>query len=151
MRSRRTARVFVFDPAGRVLLIRFVVMRAEGEFGFWLTPGGEIETGETEVEAAARELREEVGLDVPIVGPVYSESNRFEHEGEMRENTDFFCVARCAADAPVLKGLTALEIELMREIRWWTAEEIETAGAAGGDRFFPVDLAVRVREFGGAA
>ena len=149
MRSRRTARVFVFDPAGRVLLIRLVVVRAEGEFGFWLTPGGEIEAGESEVEAAARELREEVGLDVPVAGPMYSEWNRFEHEGEMRENTDFYCVARCAADAPVLKGLTALEIELMREIRWWTAEEIEAGVAAGGDRFFPVDLAARVREHSG--
>jgi 8-oxo-dGTP diphosphatase len=150
MRSRRTARVYVFDPAGRVLLIRLVVVRAEGEFGFWLTPGGEIEAGETEVEAAARELREEVGLDVPVAGPMYSEWNRFEHEGEMRENTDYFCVARCAADEPVMKGVTALEIELMREIRWWTAEEIEAGVAAGGDRFFPVDLAARVREFGGS-
>jgi 8-oxo-dGTP diphosphatase len=149
MRQRRTARLLVFDAVGRVLLIRFVVVRAEGEFGFWLTPGGEIEAGETEVEAGARELREEVGLDVAVAGPVYSEFNRFEHEGEMRENTDFFCVARCAAGAPVLKGVTALEIELMREIRWWTAEEIEAAVAAGGDRFFPVDLAARVREFGG--
>lgn len=30
MRSRRTARVLLFDPAERVLLIRFVVPRDEG-------------------------------------------------------------------------------------------------------------------------
>ena len=47
MRARRTARVMVFDPAGRVLLIRCGVMRGDGEFVFWLTPGGEIEAGET--------------------------------------------------------------------------------------------------------
>jgi hypothetical protein len=30
----------------------------------------------------------------------------------------------------------------MKEIRWWTAEEIEAAVA----RIFPVDLAVRMRQ-----
>jgi 8-oxo-dGTP diphosphatase len=147
MRSRRTARVYVFDPAGRVLLIRFVVMRAEGEFCFWLTPGGEIEAGETELEAARRELREELGLNVPVRGPVYTEANRFEHQGEMRDNVDFFFVAQCAAEAPVLRGVTAEEIAVMREIRWWRAEEIE----GSGERFFPADLVARVRKFGALA
>jgi 8-oxo-dGTP diphosphatase len=148
MRPRRTARVWVFDGAGRVLLIRCVVMRAEGEFCFWLTPGGEIEAGETELEAAARELREELGLEVPVTGPVYSEANRFEHQGEMRDNVDFFFVAQCAVDAPRLGGLTAEEIAVMREIRWWSAEEIEAAVVEGNDRFFPSDVRKRVRQFG---
>ena len=53
---------------------------------------------------------------------------------------------RCSADAPVLRGVTAEEIAIMKEIRWWTAEEIEAAGAAG-ERIFPVDLAVRMRVY----
>jgi 8-oxo-dGTP pyrophosphatase MutT (NUDIX family) len=149
MRRRRTARVLVFDAAGRVLLIRCVVMRAEGEFCFWLTPGGEIEAGESPAEAAARELREELGLEAPVVGPVYEEATQFEHQGEMRDNLDFYFVARCAKADPKLLGVTSDEIEIMREIRWWTAEEIEAAVAEGGERFFPVDLAARVREFWG--
>ena len=147
MRARRSARVMVFDAAGRVLLIRCVAMRRDGEFEFWLTPGGEIEAGEEPVAAAARELREELGLEIEVAGPVYTETNQFEHQGEMRDNLDFVFTARCAADAPALKGVTADEIELMREIRWWTVEEIE-ASLAGGVRIFPVDLAGRVREFG---
>jgi 8-oxo-dGTP pyrophosphatase MutT (NUDIX family) len=141
--------VLVFDAAGRVLLIRCVVMRADGEFCFWLTPGGEIEAGESPAAAAVRELCEELGLEAPVMGPVYEEATRFEHQGEMRDNVDFYFVARCAAGAPVLLGVTADEIEIMREIRWWTAEEIETAAAESGDRIFPVDLAARVREFKG--
>jgi len=133
--------VLVFDPAGRVLLIRFAVPRAEGEFVFWLTPGGEIEPGETELEAAKRELREELGLAVEVTGPVYSEANQFMHQGEMRDNVDLFFTAMCAEDAPALRGVTPEEIAAMREIRWWSAEEIEKPG----DRFFPADLAERAR------
>jgi 8-oxo-dGTP diphosphatase len=81
----------VFDPAGRVLLIRCVVMRRDGEFQFWLTPGGEIEAGEEPHAAAVRELREELGLNVEVVGPVYTEATQFEHQGEMRR------MRRCCA------------------------------------------------------
>ena len=137
----------MFDPAGRVLLIYFVVQRPDGPFEFWLTPGGEIEGDETPIEAAARELREELGLNVAVDGPVYTECNQFEHQGEMRDNTDFFFVARCGADAPKLIGLTPEEIAVMREARWWSAEEIAQAQGVGV-RFFPVDILKRLAEAG---
>jgi 8-oxo-dGTP diphosphatase len=144
MRSRQTARVLVFDASGRVLLIRCVVVRGDGEFEFWLTPGGEIEAGETPAEAAVRELREELGLEVEVRGPVYTEANQYEHQGEMRDNVDFVFVTRCAVDAPELRGVTAEEIAIMKELRWWGVGEIE----ASTERIFPVDLAGRVQEFG---
>lgn len=149
MRPRRSARVLVFDPAGRVLLIRCEVVRRDGKlFRFWLTPGGEIEPDEEPRVAARRELREELGLELEVQGPVYTEQNQFEHMREMRDNTDFYFVARCAAAAPRMQGVTADEIAVMREIRWWTAEEVETA-LARGENVFPMDLAMRMREFGG--
>jgi 8-oxo-dGTP pyrophosphatase MutT (NUDIX family) len=149
VKRRRTARVLVFDGVGRVLLIRCVAMRVDGEFGFWLTPGGEIEEGEMPTEAAARELREELGLEVEVVGPEYEEATQFEHQGEMRDNLDFYFVARCEAEQPVLRGVTEDEIASMREIRWWSVEEVEAA-LASGERIFPVDLAARLREFADA-
>lgn len=150
MRARRTARVFVFDEAGRVLLIRCAMVLKNGEdFVFWVTPGGEIEPGEEPRDAAARELREELGLELEAQGPLYTETNQFELAGEMRDNLDHWFVARCAADAPKMKGVTEEELAMMQEMRWWTAAEVEAALAAGV-RVFPVDLAERMREFGKA-
>ena len=136
--------MMVFDPAGEVLLIRYVVPREDGEFVFWITPGGEIEQGETEIAAARREIYEELGLTVEVEGPIYEEENEFVHQGEMRANRDFFFRAFCAREAPVLTVFTAEEIAVMREIRWWSAEEIE----ASEDRIFPANLAARVRALG---
>jgi 8-oxo-dGTP pyrophosphatase MutT (NUDIX family) len=147
LRQRRSARVMLFDPAGRVLLIRCVAMRSDGEFAFWLTPGGEIEAGEEPRAAAVREVREELGLELEVT-PAYTEANQFEHQGVMRDNVDYVFTARCEAVDPALRGVTAEEIALMKEIRWWTAEEVETAGNTGAERIFPVDLAVRMRAYG---
>jgi len=132
----------LFDKSGAVLLIRFVAMRPDGEFVFWALPGGEIEEGESEIDAAVRELREELGITVTVEGPVYRDANQFWHQGEMQDNLDFLFRARCGRDEPRLMGVTAHEIAMMREMRWWTAEEIELSL----ERIFPVDLAARARE-----
>jgi 8-oxo-dGTP diphosphatase len=142
VRKRRTARVMLFDESGAVLLIRFVVMRPDGEFIFWTLPGGEIEAGETEIEAAARELKEELWLSVSVEGPVYRDANQFWHQGEMQDNVDFLFRAVCSREEPRLMGVTAEEREIMKEIRWWSEGEVE----ASEERIFPVDLAQRMRE-----
>jgi 8-oxo-dGTP diphosphatase len=146
VKPRRTVRVFVFDEVGQVLLIRCSMVLKSGEdFVFWVTPGGEIEPGEEPRDAAVRELREELGLELDVRGPVYTETNQFELAGEMRDNLDHWFLARCAADAPKMKGVTEEELAMMQEMRWWTAAEVDTAPAAG-ERVFPVDLAERMRE-----
>lgn len=40
----------------------------EPNFGKWVLPGGKIEYGETHVDAAKREAKEELGLDVDVQG-----------------------------------------------------------------------------------
>jgi 8-oxo-dGTP diphosphatase len=142
VRKRRTARVMLFDESGAVLLIRFVAMRPDGEFVFWALPGGEVEDGETEAEAAVRELSEELGIAVAVEGPVYQDANQFWYQGEMQDNFDFLFRARCRREEPQLTGITAEEIAMMREMRWWAAGEIE----GSREPIFPSELADRVRE-----
>ncbi len=60
----------VYDPAGRLLLVRRAHEPARGT---WSLPGGRSEPGETSTEAVVREVLEETGLDVvplTLVGSV---------------------------------------------------------------------------------
>jgi 8-oxo-dGTP diphosphatase len=135
--------VFLFDELGDLLLIRFVAQRADGPFVFWVTPGGEVEAGEDDRSAAERELLEELGLRLTLVGPVHEESGgTYVHLGETVRNFDVFFAARCERSAPKLAGVTAEEMALMREARWWTLAEL----GATEERLYPQGIAMLAKD-----
>lgn len=54
----------VIERGGRVLACRRKADRAAG--GKWEFPGGKVEAGESPADAVAREIREELGIDVTV-------------------------------------------------------------------------------------
>jgi 8-oxo-dGTP pyrophosphatase MutT (NUDIX family) len=62
-RAYVAAGVLFFDAAGRVLLVQPTYK------DYWDIPGGYVENGETPTQAAAREVREELGIET-AVGPL---------------------------------------------------------------------------------
>ena len=69
MRHRISAGVLVEDE-GRILLVRYF---KEGEFDYWVAPGGGAQDGEDLREAARREVLEETGLHVEVGNIAYVE------------------------------------------------------------------------------
>ena len=66
------------DKSGRVLLAR----RTEGRdlAGLWEFPGGKREPGETPEGALARELHEELGIDIDCGPPLIAVPQRYPHK-----------------------------------------------------------------------
>lgn len=66
----RVACALIFD-SGRVLIAR----RKKGlsNQGLWEFPGGKVKPGESDADCLARELREELSLDIEV-GPFFMES-----------------------------------------------------------------------------
>lgn len=59
--------VIIMDSADRILLIKRGA-EVRNEPGFWSKPGGTVDYGEKVVEAMRREIKEELDIDIEIIG-----------------------------------------------------------------------------------
>jgi 8-oxo-dGTP pyrophosphatase MutT (NUDIX family) len=117
----------IIEPAGRVLLVRFVFKKGAlaGE-DYWATPGGGVEEGETFEQAAIRELREETGIRVESVGPQVGQREfvlQLSDGEHVVADERFFRVE--AKEATLSRDeWTAEEVEVMVAHRWWSRDEL---------------------------
>jgi 8-oxo-dGTP diphosphatase len=103
--------VVIFD--GRVALIRRGNEPRKGE---WSIPGGKLELGETLLEGVRREVREEIGIDVEVVGLIEALDRVYRDEaGRVRFHyviLDYLCRA---STPDVRVGGDALDAALVSE------------------------------------
>lgn len=124
---RRSARLAIVDPAGRLLLFRY---HDEHRAPFWSTAGGRVMDGESWLDTAARELAEETGFRAPI-GRLLRERDEVyavaREAAPIRWLERYFLV-RCEGGDPDRAGWTEEERSTIRAHRWWSLAEMRSAG-----------------------
>lgn len=127
---RRSARVLLVDPAGRVLLLR-LRRPADGQADR-IVPGGGIEPGESPAGAACRELVEELGLVLApeqLAGPVWRQRALLPTKPGWDGVDSLYLFARVAADVVPDRTATAAEWELeeIADTAWWDPARMRAA------------------------
>ena len=135
LRRRPSARLLVFDPSFRVLLLHGYAPGQEVP-RYWYTPGGALQAGEAYEDAARRELREELAIEADIGPWVWSRRQVFSLFGNQVEAIERFFVVRIEDPALAVWRSDDLEAKYVDAYRWWTAEEV----VESDEPFFPSRL-----------
>jgi len=130
-----------------------VILHPHAKLGIWLPPGGHIEPDELPDEAAIREVREETGIDVELVGErgigvnrpgepiqlVRPEGIQLESISSTHEHIDLIYFARPTGNPDalpiMLEGMEWLDRDaldrasLTAEVRDWCARALAAARA----------------------
>ena len=132
--KRQAIRAILLTPELEVLLMR--IQPPEGREGFWITPGGGLEPGET-IEAGLRwELREELGLEHFEVGPlVWRRQHTFSWAEKRICQWEQYHIVHITRFEPRMSDAT--EAKVLDRFQWWTVTELGSAP----ERVTPLSLA----------
>jgi 8-oxo-dGTP pyrophosphatase MutT (NUDIX family) len=142
------AHVLVIDPDERVLLVHGA---GPGRTGYWVLPGGGVEPGETPLEVAIREVREETGLqltETEVAGPIGSGLVDFTiGDVAYRQHQHYFAAWIGGLD-PVTTGIQGFDPQARADresggaltFNWWSLDQVRSH-LGGGDLLAPRDLA----------
>ncbi|MDB5245447.1 MAG: hydrolase [Parcubacteria group bacterium] len=114
-----------------------VLLRKHDKYKVWLPPGGHVELDEDPTEAAVREMKEEVGLDVSLVSAMPINTERLSYADNEGKDliTPYFMNRHRISDThehisfeyfgtSETKSVVQGETELSDDIKWFTCEEL---------------------------
>jgi 8-oxo-dGTP pyrophosphatase MutT (NUDIX family) len=124
-----SANVVVTDDAARVLVIH------RTDNGNWALPGGALDVGESLVQTAVREVKEETGIDCEITGLVgiYTDPRHvilYTSDGEVRQEFSVLYTARAVGGEPTPSDES-------RDVVWVPRDELAALE--------PMDRSMRLR------
>ena len=146
VKHRETARAFLTNQLGELLLIKTHWDPGTGLPPRWLTPGGGIDAGESILEAAARELWEETGLEVTqeqLGEPAARLEFKIDWAGGKYETgvAHFFSIQSPEGFEVNNSNWTEDEHRDVIELRWWQIDELLNSS----ERFGPPGLVDLIR------
>lgn len=136
---RRAMRVLLVDTDDRILLFRDSDPGLTPVPVFWITPGGGVDPGESDLEAAVREVAEETGLVITesaLVGPLAERVVVHGYSDVVTTQDEQFWFVRCERFEVSTAGHTEVELATMTAHHWWTRDEL----AATTEEIWPRDL-----------
>ncbi|HXQ16852.1 MAG TPA: NUDIX domain-containing protein [Caulobacteraceae bacterium] len=136
--ERDVVRLVVCDSNDKILLFRTRDVTAPELGEWWELPGGGIDEGETYLETALRELREEAGITVsaPQVGPpIWRRTASFRYRYGRRVQHEVVVKVRLDSPGKAIDeaGRLDYEKEDYFDFQWWSITEIVASRA----RFYP--------------
>lgn len=137
-------RALLFDPERQeILLIKALVPDTGAQL--WFTPGGGLESDETDLACLAREVLEETGLaELPDASLVWTRQEQFVFMGDEYDQYERYYLVPIARFEVANRALEAHEEQTFLAARWWRLADI----LASADTFVPADLGHQLTQLG---
>lgn len=130
-----------------------VLLRMHDKLGIWLSVGGHIELDEDPVQAILREVKEEVGLDISIIGseqgPQSGEASnggytylippRYLGRHPVKEGHEHVVLVYFATSETDQVNDSVLDHEKGSETKWFTMEELENVDLIPNIKFYAIE------------